>query len=185
MKNTLKLNLGCGEDHLPGFINVDKYGNPDVLHDLESFPWPWSDNSVEHVLLKHVLEHLGQNTDVYLEIIKELYRICLEGATIKIIVPHPRHDDFIDDPTHVRIITPPGLQLFSKSKNHQWVQGQCANTLLALYLNVDFEVISSDFILDPVWEEVLKDKDPDIKVQAMKRYYNVVREIHIILKVHK
>ena len=61
----LRLNLGCGEDHKPGYINVDKYGNPDVLHDLEEFPWPWDDESVEEILMKHILEHLGERTDVY------------------------------------------------------------------------------------------------------------------------
>ena len=66
----LKLNLGCGEKRIPDYINVDKYGNPDIKHDLELFPWPWENNSVSEILLIHVLEHLGKDTDVYFGIFK-------------------------------------------------------------------------------------------------------------------
>ena len=33
--NDIKLNLGCGEKRLPGYLNVDKFGTPDLKHDLE------------------------------------------------------------------------------------------------------------------------------------------------------
>ena len=181
----IKLNLGCGEDRKDGYINVDKFGRPDLLHDLETFPWPWEDKSVSEILLKHVLEHLGEATDIYLKIIKELYRISLPDAKIFIIVPHPRHDDFFDDPTHVRIVTPAGLRLFSKASNAEWVQHGCSNTPLGLYLDVDFEILDINRIHDPVWAEIFKDKDDMYISQAGKRFNNVTREIQITLKVKK
>ena len=81
--NGLKLNLGCGENKLQGYINVDKFGEPDIKYDLESFPWPWEANSVSEILLIHVLEHLGKDTEVYFGIFKEMYRICKHGARLK------------------------------------------------------------------------------------------------------
>ena len=43
-----------------------------------------------------------------------------EGYTLLpqlVHVPHPRHDDFLDDPTHVRAITPKLLKLFDRRIN--------------------------------------------------------------------
>jgi hypothetical protein len=185
--NNLILNLGCGENLMPGYINVDKYGNPDVLHDLETFPWPWEDNSVIEVRLNHVLEHLGQMTSVYLGIMKELYRICASNATINIAVPHPRHDDFMGDPTHVRVVTPQGIDLFSKSKNREWIKGGYANSPLGLYLDVDFEIVQVKYNLDPVWLEKLKKGEiSEAQIdQAFRNLNNVVKEIRMTLKVVK
>ena len=119
-KAPLKLNLGCGSTKFDGFIGVDMYGNPDVRHDLEKFPWPWADSTVDEVALVHVLEHLGRDPDVFIGIIKELYRVCRNGALIHIVVPHPRHDNFLGDPTHVRPITYQVMQLFDKSLCEQF-----------------------------------------------------------------
>lgn len=187
MNTHLKLNLGCGENRIPEYINVDKYGKPDVMHDLETFPWPWEDNSIGEIRLNHVLEHLGQITSVYLRIIKELYRICAPDAAIYIVVPHPRHDHFLNDPTHVRIVTPQGLDLFSKSKNREWIKERCANSPLGLYLDVDFEIIDVKYILDPLWLEKLNSKEiTETQVdQAFRNFNNVVMEIRMVIRVVK
>ncbi len=47
--NGLRLNLGCGMKHIEGYVNVDRFGEPDVRHDLEVLPWPWPDDSVSEV----------------------------------------------------------------------------------------------------------------------------------------
>ena len=67
----MKLNLGSGSKLLDNYTNVDKYEyfNPDVVHDLEHFPYPFNDDSVDEILLSHVLEHIGQSPDIFLKII--------------------------------------------------------------------------------------------------------------------
>ena len=77
MGNSIKLNLGCGHKKLDGWVNVDSVAacHPDQVVDLEKFPWPWEDSSASHILMSHVLEHLGESRDCYLEVIKELYRV--------------------------------------------------------------------------------------------------------------
>jgi hypothetical protein len=56
----LNLNLGCGEQYAPGWINVDHEGSPhrrDQTVDLtRELPWP--ENSVDLVYAGHLLEHL-------------------------------------------------------------------------------------------------------------------------------
>ena len=187
MSDSIKLNLGCGHNHKAGYVNVDKYGRPDICHDLETFPWPWADNTVSEIILNHVLEHLGQANAVYLKIIQEIYRICTPGAALQIAVPHPRSDDFINDPTHVRVVTPAGLELFSKTKNKDWIDNGYANSPLGLYLDVDFEIESVNYNLEPSWSRKLKTgecKQEDV-YRAMHTYNNVVKEICIQMTVVK
>lgn len=183
----LKLNLGCGLKRMPGFVNVDKYGDPDLRQDLEEFPWPWADGSVQEIVLHHVLEHLGRTPDLYFGVIKELYRVCRNGARIAITVPHPRHDDFLNDPTHVRAITENGLALFSKTANRQWVEEDRPNSSLGLFLEVDLDVVESTYILTPEWQTLLDSRQctQEEVFDAILRYNNVVKEIRITLEVIK
>ncbi len=183
----IKLNLGSGSNPLDGYVNVDKFGAPDVCHDLEVFPWPWGDGSVSEVVMQHVLEHLGSSTDIFFGVIRELYRVCVDGAKIEIKVPHPRHDEFLSDPTHVRPITADSLVLFSKAKNREWAEQGIANSPLGLHLDVDFEIVSSNFVLEEDWLRRFNNKEiSDVEVfQAIRQFNNVAKEIWITLVVRK
>ena len=63
----IKLNLGSGNKRIDGYVNLDKFDtfNPEYVHDLETFPYPFKDNEVSHIMLSHVLEHIGQNPDIF------------------------------------------------------------------------------------------------------------------------
>lgn len=188
----LRLNLGCGYNIKPaneGWVNVDvdRHEGVDYLWDLENFPWPWSDDSVDEVLMSHILEHLGETTDAYLRIWKELYRVCKNGAEITIIVPHPRHDNFIGDPTHVRAITPDALNLFDKKKCEEWIKQGYSNTPLALYLGVNFEMKACEGVFEDQWKKSYETGEISFEELqwAVKTYNNVVKQYGIILKTIK
>ncbi len=185
----LKLNLGCGNRKMAGFLNVDCVAvcQPDQVVDLEKTPWPWEDHAVDEIKLIHVLEHLGQSTDVFLSIIKEMYRICRDGSRIEIIVPHPRSDHYLGDPTHVRPVTIPMLSLFDQRLNREWAAIGAANTPLGIILKVDFEVESAVHTLETEWQERLSSgqmSEAEI-ASALRQYNNVVTQTTIVWRVRK
>ena len=81
-----KLNLGCGTRVYKDYVNLDyhKHSGVDVVHDLNEFPWPFKENTFDEVLAVDIVEHLPDVT----RSMKELYRICKNGAIIRIQVPH-------------------------------------------------------------------------------------------------
>jgi hypothetical protein len=183
----LRLNLGSGQHPIPGYLNVDIAGEPDLKLDLESLPWPWENDSVSEVVLRHVLEHLGQQTSLFLDIIKELYRVCQDNALVQIVVPHPRHDHYLADPTHVRPIDANTMALFSKANNQAWKENRISNSPLGFYLNVDFEIMKVNYNLDEVWKTQFESGqiNQEAVFEALSRYNNVATSIDIQLRVRK
>jgi predicted SAM-dependent methyltransferase len=185
----MRLNLGCGPNKIEGFLNVDKEAacDPDTLVDLETFPWPFATDSAEEVVLNHVLEHLGETTGIYFTILKELHRVCAPDAVVRITVPHPRHDDFLSDPTHVRPILTEQMQLLSKRINREWAAQGYANTPLGLYLDVDFEIESVEMMPDDPWLARLRAKEisSDALADLGKHQNNIIKEIRMVLRAVK
>jgi SAM-dependent methyltransferase len=177
----VKLNLGCGQNRIEGYVNADREpaAEPDVVMDLEEFPWPFDDDSVDEVVANHVLEHVGAAAEVFIGIMQELYRVCRGGALIHIAVPHPRHNFFLDDPTHVRAITPATLSLFSRRNCEQWKLLGGANSPLALYAGVDFELRDVRTIVADKYKDA-----PDLE-ELVERCNNVATEYRMVLEVIK
>lgn len=132
--------MGCGNNRSPGFVNVDMFEgcSPDLVMDLEILPWSIQAETATEVHFHHSLEHVGQSSDVFLGIMKELYRVCASNARVMIFVPHLHHDHYISDPTHVRPITPELFWLFSRNRCLEWIERGYSNSPLALHCGVDF-----------------------------------------------
>jgi hypothetical protein len=177
----LKLNLGCGKDLKDGWVNVDIYGENVVRHDLNVKPWPWENDSADEVCLHHVLEHLPDTIGV----MKELYRICKKDAVVHIAVPHPFHNDFISDPTHVTPIMPGTLHSFSKKANLATIND--ANSPLGLINDVDFEVTKEALVVEQRWMQRMEDgliSEEQLR-DAILTFNNVVKQIEMTLRVVK
>ena len=84
--NCKKLHLGCGEIKKDGYVNIDwkESTQPDILYNLNKFPYPFEDNAFEVVEAVHVLEHL----DKPFEVMRELHRISKPEGKLLIKVPH-------------------------------------------------------------------------------------------------
>jgi SAM-dependent methyltransferase len=181
--DTIRLHLGSGRRPQGGFINVDREASasPDVVLDLELTPWPWANESVDEIRAEHVLEHLGHQICVFLAIISEMHRVLIPGGVLRITVPHWRSDSYWGDPTHVRAITPQMLGLFSRKENLK--SKEWANTPLAEYLDVDFELKHTEFVLTPYWSKRYSDKELSQAEldYAMNSLWNVVDEVKMTL----
>jgi SAM-dependent methyltransferase len=105
-----KLNVGCGTDIKPDYINLDVADLPgvDIAHDLTRFPWPFGDNSFEKIQLINVLEHLPDTIST----LEELHRIARPDAKIIVRVPYWNSPDMLADPTHKRAFSERTLDFF-------------------------------------------------------------------------
>jgi ubiquinone/menaquinone biosynthesis C-methylase UbiE len=181
----VKLNLGSGIKRFEGFLNVDSdpLCNPDYVLVLGKETLPFDDNSVEEILLHHVFEHIGEG---FFDMLKELYRICKHGAIIDVQVPHPRHDYFLGDLTHVRQITIENMRPLSKA----WCTEQSYITSswsgLAHQLDVDFDLFEYNYILDETFIQIIQQIDNEEQINWMARSMNnAISEIHFKLRVIK
>jgi hypothetical protein len=181
----LRLNMGSGFNRMDGWINVDCYSacEPDVVCNLDGgCLWPWLDNEVDEVLFNHSLEHMGADVAGFRHVMQELYRVCKPGVLVQINVPHPRHDDFLNDPTHVRVITPELMGLMSKKACAYFREHGAANSPIAEQWDVDFEVEKVEQALDPRYEHWRG----DVGIQKLiTQNNNVLKEIRITLRVVK
>ena len=184
-----KINLGCGKDYLDDWVNVDFYDDStcDIKHDLEVFPWPWEDNSVSEIRIIHTLEHLGADWKVYIKILQEMYRVCEDDAHIQVDVPSPWHWNYISDPTHVRPVTPDGLNLFSKEHCQKCIDEGMSETPFAMIYDVDLRPHDVEWKFDQLWQgkidrgEIQRSQIEEIHAN----YRNVVTEFKISLAVVK
>jgi SAM-dependent methyltransferase len=92
------LHLGAGQKYDPAAVNVDLVPetNPDVVHDLDHFPWPFADGRFHEVWAYDVLEHL----DDLVAVMEEVHRVCGPGALVRITVPHFSCANAFTDITH-------------------------------------------------------------------------------------
>ena len=185
----MKINLGCGHNYKEGWVNVDFYDDSkcDVKHDLEVFPWPWEDNSVSEILIKHTLEHLGADWKVYIKTLQEMYRICEDDAKIMVTVPSPWHWNYVADPTHVRPVTPDGLNLFSKEHCQKCIDEDMSETPFAMIYNIDLRPHDVKWVYDDYWQNKLDrgEVHQSQMEELHSMYRNVVTEFQILLAVVK
>jgi len=86
-KVEVKLHLGCGSKHIPGYVNIDCRYQPgvDEINNVE-FLRNYEENSVDVIYACHVLEHLGRHN--YMRALERWYKILKPGGIIRIAVPN-------------------------------------------------------------------------------------------------
>ena len=113
----IKVNLGCGDKVLKGWINIDKYYpakgviKADITKKL-----PFKDNSVDLFLLDNVLEHLDDSNDM----IGMCHKKLKKGGKLKIIVPHYLSINCWGDPTHKKGFSARSFLYFKKNHTRNY-----------------------------------------------------------------
>ena len=133
---TLKLDLGCGQNPREGFEGVDLYGDK-AKHkvNLFKFPWPFKDNSVDEISASHFLEHIPAREvehrdlsglsgtkstedeligkDMLFAFMDECHRIMKVDGWMHVVVPSGRSNRAFWDPTHRRFFMQETFLYFS------------------------------------------------------------------------
>ena len=116
------LDIGCGNRKYPGAIGMDISGDTeaDIIHDLDVYPWPLEDDSVDQVLMQDVIEHIAEPY----RLMAELHRICRSDARVQLRTPHYSSVLAYSDPTHrhafsalgIRSLAEPGFSHYSAAR---------------------------------------------------------------------
>jgi predicted SAM-dependent methyltransferase len=81
----LKINLGCGPNIKPGWVNIDLW-QPGGLHLDIREPLPFHDNSASLIYSEHVFEHLSYPAEAQ-RLLRESYRVLKAGGIFSVGVP--------------------------------------------------------------------------------------------------
>jgi len=113
----LRLNLGCGNDIMPGWVNIDAYNDQaDVKANIEKLPY--GNDTVDEILASHVIEHFHFMAGF--DVLLEWKRVLKPGG--KLIVETPDFlascKDFVAADEGWRV------QLYGQFFATPWIPGQ-------------------------------------------------------------
>jgi predicted SAM-dependent methyltransferase len=154
----LRLHLGSGNHHLPGWVNVDVFGNPcEILWDLRS-PLPFPDGSVDAAFLEHVLEHFDLASG--LTLLEGVHRVLRPGGILRVGVPDLGRymQSYAGDGTLIEELRPgrptPLLAVAEVTQAHGHRSAWDADTLVTVLREAGFDDIRAcapgESALDPV-----------------------------------
>jgi len=171
-KELMILNLGCGNDIIPGYLNLDSMprAGVDIAFDLDSCGTsqiPLRDSVIDGFYACHVMEHVRHT----LQLMQELHRIAKPGAKMIIRVPYGSTNDSAEDPTHVRSLFENSFSYFSQpaySRADYGYMGDWEVERVILVVSRTFEKL-------PAW----------VARSAIRRARNIVHEMIVHLRAVK
>lgn len=128
--SSTNINLGCGDQHLAGFIGLDirPRAGTDVICDLER-PLPLATQSVDFAYAKSLMEHISD----LVAFLTEVQRVLKPGGNLYIYVPHWSNPFYYSDYSHQRFF---GLATFDYFSNPDKQIYRKVPTYIALHFEV-------------------------------------------------
>lgn len=111
-----RLNIGCGRNYIPGWINTDISHEVKAEHyfDIGKDAIPLDNNSVDEIYISGVLEQIGPNEEL-INALNECWRVLKPGGKMTVIVPNAKHAIAHRDPMDVRKFTKATFKYFDAS----------------------------------------------------------------------
>ena len=100
-KSGIRLDIACGANKQgPDWVGIDiqKLPGVDIIHDIETYPWPLPDECVLTSIASHIVEHINPAKFGF---INEIWRITKPGGQLAIATPYAESLGYFQDPTHV------------------------------------------------------------------------------------
>lgn len=84
-RDSIKLNIGCGEVKILGWVNIDIEPGADLVLDARC-KLPFDNNSVDYIFNEHFFEHL--TFEEGLKTLRDFYRCLKVGGVLRIAMPN-------------------------------------------------------------------------------------------------
>lgn len=116
----MKINLGCGNKKIDGFIGIDKFpcDAVNIIADIEN-RLPLEDNSVSEIYMDNVIEHIKDIP----ALMSEVHRVSKNNALLTIITPHYSSISSWRDPTHIHHLAYDSMNHFEKKSVAHYMGG--------------------------------------------------------------
>jgi len=127
------LDIGCGKRKRNNALGIDvnPRSDADIFHDLNQYPYPFTDNRFDEIYADNILEHL----DDVMKVMIELHRITKPEGFIEITVPFYPHRNAYTDPTHKHFFGVHSFDYFISGTDHGNFQ----------YSSIQFKLLSVEF----------------------------------------
>lgn len=103
-KSGIRLHIACGDAKQgPDWVGIDiqKLPGVDIVHDIETYPWPLPDEIVLTSVAHHIVEHINPAKRGFIKWMNEVWRITKPGGQLAIATPYAGSLSYFSDPTHV------------------------------------------------------------------------------------
>ena len=145
------------------------------IKNLEEYPWIVGDDSIEQVMMIYSIQII-KNLPMFME---ELYRVCKNGAVIRVMAPYYTNEKSIGDPSLVRQINEYTFAHFDK----EFRKINFADN--GPFKNINFKVKGFDYQWVEEQFNVWKNKSEEAKAYARRHYWNVIDTIVADIEVIK
>lgn len=110
----VKLDIGCGANKQPGFIGIDirKLPGVDIVHDIETYPWPLPSGCATLAMAGHVVEHINPLKFGFIKFMNEVWRVLKYDGQFFFSTPYPGSRGYWADPTHINPVSKDTLTYF-------------------------------------------------------------------------